>query len=180
MNAANTITVFRLFAVIPFAIFLAKKNYLVALIFFIFAGLSDLVDGFIARKFNQITKLGGFLDPLADKLLIFAGNLLFVLQSVIPLWFFILIILKDLSILIGVVLLKSRGIDWEPKPNRCGKISAFLQGIIILFAVLDQGFFNTGPLILITIAICTAFIILSWFYYYKFYSQLNGGTNNAC
>ena len=179
MNAANIITVFRLFAVIPFAVFLSKKSYSLAFIFFAFAGISDLIDGFIARKFNQKTKLGGYLDPMADKLLIFAANLLFVLQSVIPVWFFILTILKDLSILLGVVLLKAKRIEWEPSPNRAGKLSSFFQGILILVCITDQGFFKLPFAIPVILGICTLLILAAWFFYFKFYLKLSRNNNSS-
>jgi len=176
MNAANTITILRLFAVIPFTIFLASKNYTLALIFFVFAALSDIADGYIARKFDQKTRLGGFLDPLADKLLVFAGNLILVMQGVIPLWFFIFILLKDLSILLGVILLRSKDIEWEPAPNRAGKAEAFFKAVIIIIGILHQGFFDTGPVIIYAIILCLLFILFSWFHYYSYYSSLTKKT----
>ena len=75
MNIANIITIVRLLFT-PFIIWLILSGYYkTSFIFFILSGLSDAIDGFIAKKFNQITVLGSYLDPLADKILIVSSIL---------------------------------------------------------------------------------------------------------
>ncbi len=69
-----------------------------ALVIFIIASLTDRVDGYLARKYKQVTDLGAFLDPLADKMLINLTFLVFVFQSIVPLWVFAVILVRDFAV----------------------------------------------------------------------------------
>lgn len=68
----NLLSLFRIVLIIPFIIFFLQGNYIAAVIMIILSGISDALDGFIARRFNQITDIGKLLDPLADKLTLIA------------------------------------------------------------------------------------------------------------
>ncbi len=78
MNLPNIITMARVIAIPFFMYFLYLENYLMALIIFILASISDFVDGYLARKMNLVTNFGKFMDPTADKLLVFSALLLFI------------------------------------------------------------------------------------------------------
>ena len=75
MNLPNLLTIIRFLLVPVMSYFLVSKNFTVAIIIYILASVTDVLDGFIARKYNMITKLGKFLDPMADKLLQFSALL---------------------------------------------------------------------------------------------------------
>ncbi|MDR1861533.1 MAG: CDP-alcohol phosphatidyltransferase family protein [Candidatus Ancillula sp.] len=92
----NCITLLRLLLVPFFAMLSFQGHDLAALIIVIICSLSDFLDGFLARKFNQVTKFGRIADPLADRLLIFTVLLLLMLKSIIPLWFFVAVLARDL------------------------------------------------------------------------------------
>jgi len=101
MTVANIITVFRIFMVPFFLVILLTKmenKELIALVIFLIAAISDAVDGYLARRLNQITNLGKFLDPLADKLLISAALIALVHLNEIETWAATIIILREISI----------------------------------------------------------------------------------
>ena len=83
----NLITLFRILIIIPYIIFFLHDNYILAVFMLLLSGLSDLLDGIVARKFNQITELGKVLDPVADKLTLLAVviSLGFKFPEIIPL-----------------------------------------------------------------------------------------------
>ena len=136
MNFANIITVVRLLFT-PIIIWLIFSSYYyLGLIFFVLSGLSDALDGFIAKQFNQRTILGSYLDPVADKTLIVSSILALGYMGAIPSWLIILIVSRDLAILGAVIIswLVERSLKIEPIIS--SKINTFLQifyiGLILL------------------------------------------------
>ena len=182
MNVPNTLTVLRLLLIFPISILLYKELYLWSLILFGLAGLSDLADGYIARKFNQKTSLGSFLDPATDKVLIFTGNTILALKHVIPLWFYWLVLAKDICLLAGVIILQIKRIEWKPRPNIYGKTSVFFQALIIFLAIIHAGFFQITIPLGVIIIICSAFTVISWILYLSDFSSLvkGKGGKDAC
>lgn len=98
MTTANKITLFRV-ALIPVFLLLAYagKQY-AALAVFVLASLSDMLDGYIARHYNQITNFGKFMDPLADKVLVMAAMCFFVEQGRMPGWALALVLLREFAV----------------------------------------------------------------------------------
>jgi len=102
MKLANIITILRIILVPIFLVILLtemENKEIFALIVFVVASISDGIDGYIARKYNQITELGKFLDPIADKLLISAALLALVYLEVVETWIAAIIILREIFIL---------------------------------------------------------------------------------
>lgn len=102
MNLPNKLTILRL-VFIPFYVFFLMTDYFsftshVALVLFILASLTDLLDGKIARKYNMITDFGKFADPLADKILVVAGMVCFVSLWRLPVWVCILILSREFAV----------------------------------------------------------------------------------
>ena len=94
MNLPNLLTIVR-FILVPFmTYFLIQENFTIAILLYVIASITDVVDGFVARKFNLVTKLGKFLDPLADKLLQFSALVGLWIVKLIPLWIVIIFFLK--------------------------------------------------------------------------------------
>ena len=136
MNIANIITIIRLLFT-PFIIWLILSGYYkTSFIFFILSGLSDAIDGFIAKKFDQMTVLGSYLDPLADKILIVSSILVLGFIGIIPSWLLILIVSRDLAILGAVVISWIMESDLKIDPIFSSKINTFFQilyiGLILL------------------------------------------------
>ncbi|PIU42145.1 MAG: CDP-diacylglycerol--glycerol-3-phosphate 3-phosphatidyltransferase [Candidatus Omnitrophica bacterium CG07_land_8_20_14_0_80_42_15] len=101
MNLPNKITISRIFLTFIFMLFLFSKGVMfkaLALVTFIIAALSDLLDGYFARKYNVTTDLGKLLDPIADKILVLAAFLAFVELKLVPAWMVLLVIIRELII----------------------------------------------------------------------------------
>lgn len=108
MNIPNMITVFRIFLIPVYLYFFYSKGvnkWIYTGIIFIMAGISDLLDGYIARKYKLQSKLGTLLDPLADKLFVFAILISFTHKSIIPGWILMVIGIKEVSLIIGAGIL---------------------------------------------------------------------------
>ncbi len=139
LGASNLISISRMLLVIPTAYFLSQINEvesyrLIVILFFVGAYITDLLDGFVARKLNQITEMGKIIDPLADK--IFVMMIVFQLfwMEEIPTYYFWIIILRDIIIFTGGIYV-SKIIGKVLPSNLLGKITvasiaAFLVGIV--------------------------------------------------
>ncbi len=132
----NILTMVRILLV-PFVVyFIFHGNLPVALIFFLAACLTDLVDGFVARHFNMVSKVGIFLDPFADKFMAIATLLSFALNPakpggppIIPLWMVIVIFAKELIMVIGGLIIMNNG--YSTPANKLGKLCAFVFNVAI-------------------------------------------------
>lgn len=133
---SNLITFFRL-VLLPFIVFfLIKKERILAFIIMLVALFSDVVDGYIARRFHQETELGKLLDPLCDKISLIIILITLLVINSIPLWAVIIIALRDVLILLGsYVLFKKNHLVY--KSNLLGKITGFLFGAMILTFTLN-------------------------------------------
>ena len=136
---SNLISLFRMFLIFPTLYFLSKigehesYRYIVILLFF-FAYLSDLLDGYFARKFNEITEFGKIIDPLADKVFVIAVILQLYFSDEITSTYFWIILLRDILILIGGVIV-SKTIGKVLPSNLLGKMTV-ASIALFLFAVI--------------------------------------------
>ncbi len=116
MTIPNILTIMRL-ALVPIIVYgVIVGWYTLAFWLFVIAGLSDGVDGFIAKRFNQASELGAYLDPLADKALLVSLYVALAILGYVPAWLSILVVSRDLFILagIGVAALMSRPMEIDP------------------------------------------------------------------
>ncbi len=141
LNRANQITIVRILLIIPFVICMLKVNELprstlvryIALIIFLIMCVSDVIDGYMARVKKQVTKLGSFLDPMADKLLITCACLLLATEKtavdgfLLPKPVVVLIIGKDILLLLGFIVIYFLTSQIHIEPQLIGKIGTFLQ-----------------------------------------------------
>ena len=109
MTTANKLTIFRIILVPFFAYFLWTENWWISLAVFVVASLTDLLDGYIARKYNQITDLGKLLDPLADKILMLSAFTIFALTGMIPWWGFSIIAAREAAVTLLREVAKKEG-----------------------------------------------------------------------
>jgi CDP-diacylglycerol--glycerol-3-phosphate 3-phosphatidyltransferase len=149
MTTANKITILRILLVPFFVLQLLyyiqtgdEWNRFLAILSFVLAAVSDGVDGYIARRYNQRSELGAILDPLADKLLLVSGVVLLSLDNAphferIPLWLTGTIISRDLLLLIGLVVIQM--ISGKPvvRPRAVGKIATVFQMITVAWILLQ-------------------------------------------
>lgn len=146
MNWANTITIIRILIVPVFIISLV--NYIsgndayriFAVVLFSIASISDFLDGFIAKFFNQETELGRFLDPVADKLLLVSAFVMLVVVKLIPVWVAIVVIARDIIILFGCIIIYLILDDIEIKPRILSKLTTFIQMATIFFVLVKNPF----------------------------------------
>lgn len=113
--------------------FLIEGRELYALLVFIIAAISDGLDGFIAKALKQETRLGAFLDPIADKLLLSTAFIALAVSGLAPSWLAIMVVSRDLLILTGIGILAWDNDFPTIKPTLDGKITTFLQLITIGF-----------------------------------------------
>lgn len=131
MTVSNIITISRL-VLLPFIIyFLLTDQRLVAFVIMFVSLLSDGLDGYLARKLNQESRLGRFLDPLCDKIFLAAVLITLLYIRAVPLWAVLLIVLRDFLILLGSFFLLRNKAVIEPS-NTFGKITGFVFGSMIL------------------------------------------------
>ena len=164
----NIITSLRFILVVPISIYIYQGNDLLALILFIIAGLSDGLDGYLARKFNWQSAFGQFADPLADKCLIVATLLALAFSDKLPLWFVYVILSRDGIVLIGAMLHLLLFNNKQALSNRWGK--HYTGWTIALFIILlVQSAFQILPFYFAWIAMSGViiFTLLSLFYYFK-------------
>ncbi len=137
MNIPNMLTLIRILLTPLFVILLLKDMFPVALLVFAIAGISDGLDGFIARYFNQRTTLGAYLDPAADKLLLVSSFVALAVLDVIPAWVAVIVIARDVIIVMGIAILALFQRPYEIKPSLISKLTTTLQIITVLVTLFD-------------------------------------------
>ena len=142
MNVPNILTLFR-FCLIPVYIiaFATGNDKTLAGWIFILASATDVLDGYIARKFNMMTKQGQLLDPLADKLMQLSVVISLLIADIIPLWFVIILALKEMFMIFGGIFLYSK--KTFVKSNVFGKVNT----VILFFTMIVMLFFHTSVIV---------------------------------
>ncbi len=151
----NVITVLRLFLVPVIVWMIVADELLAAFVVFLFAGLTDAVDGFLARRFNWQTELGAYLDPVADKALLMSVYATLGFFGHLPAWLVILVISRDLLIIGAVMLSWLLGRAVEVRPLRISKVNTAMQ-IGLAVVVLGEGGLALGWPQIVEILIWTA------------------------
>jgi len=122
-HVPNILTVIRLL-LIPFIVFfILTGHYILAFIFFTISGITDIADGFIARKFNLVSNFGKLMDPLADKLTQIATIASLVFTNIIPIWILLIVFLKEFIMICGASFLYGKDVvvysKWYRKISNC-------------------------------------------------------------
>jgi cardiolipin synthase len=137
LNLPNLITLLRIGAIPIFLILLTDGQYTEALLVFVLAGVTDSIDGAVARLTNSHTPFGAYIDPLADKLLLVSSFLILAFLGFIPRWLAILVISRDVIILFGfAVLYFVTGHSIAVRPTLIGKASTFFQLLTVTLALI--------------------------------------------
>jgi cardiolipin synthase len=135
LTIPNLITLLRILLTPLFIIFLIQGAYHKALIVFLLAGLSDLADGLIARTWQQKSRLGSYLDPLADKVLMAASFVTLSIYREIPSWLTVVVISRDVALAVGVLIFRLADIPLVVRPSLAGKWTTTFQ-VSTVFLVL--------------------------------------------
>lgn len=133
----NLITLSRIAITPVFVLLLNDSNYLAALLVFTIAGLSDGLDGLIAKRFHSASRLGAILDPAADKILLVSAYVMLTIQGHIPFWLMIVVAFRDLLIVGGYLLYTSMYGPVRMRPSWLSKANTLLQ-IALAVGVLFQ------------------------------------------
>lgn len=135
LNLPNLLTFFRIVASFGVLVFGLQGRWNLAFPIFCVAAVTDMVDGSIARILGQRTRLGAFLDPAADKLLMFFSFLTLTIGGYLPIAFFVLVVARDLLITVGVIILKANRVYIVYRPTYLSKVTTFAQ-ILTIFAAM--------------------------------------------
>jgi cardiolipin synthase (CMP-forming) len=138
MNIPNSLTILRVVAIPGFIVAMAYNYHGLAFVIFLACGLTDALDGLIARTFHQQTEFGAFMDPLADKLLMTSTFITLALVdglNTIPLWLIVVAISRDVIIPVGIAVLFMLGIKLKIAPTWIGKVTTFCQISLIMIVL---------------------------------------------
>lgn len=176
MNLANKITLIRISLIPLFFVFLTpfpqylseqllnisfieRQSELVALTIFLLAAMTDKLDGYIARKYDQVTKLGKLLDPLADKLLITVAIIALVSKQEVAAWIALIIIGREMMVTLLRIMATSKGVILAA--DKYGKLKMVFQVSAIVGLLLQGQFFNnTHIVVLAQIVLYMATIVM--------------------
>lgn len=131
----NLICVVRIVLVWPIIMALIDSRYLLALGLILLAGISDGLDGFLAKRFSWQSRLGGLLDPLADKLLLVSVFVALSMTGLVPVWLTVVVIVRDLVIVSGGVVYQWLVEPVQPEPSVASKINTGIQLLYVLAVI---------------------------------------------
>ena len=175
LTVPNILSVLRILLIIPFVFFFLSKNYIAAAAMVIISGLSDMFDGMIAQKFNQITALGKILDPIADKLTLVAVIICIgiIVPKIIPL--VVILVVKDLLMLLGGAYLIQKKIT-PPAAKWYGKLSTILfylsVSVIVLLEIITGSASDFAVLTTVLMLVTTAAMLFSMVKYFLIFLSL--------
>jgi cardiolipin synthase (CMP-forming) len=140
----NQITLLRLGILPFFLILIAYEHYRYALLILVLAGCSDGIDGLLARKLNQKSAIGAYLDPIADKLLLSSSFVLLAMEKQLAWWLTIMVLSRDIMMLtVAAVIILISGYRPFP-PSLLGKATTLFQIILVFTVVLHAGYPDLG------------------------------------
>ena len=176
MNLPNSLTILRIFLIPVFIGFLIYERYEYSLAVLLLAGLTDGLDGTIARVANQRTRLGAYLDPLADKLLLTSGFVTLSVLHLVPSWIAIVVVSRDMMLMTGTLLARLTESQLDISPTLLGKGTTLFQlSYLILVVVLTSRQMDLRliqPLLYLMVCLT----VMSGFHYlYRGFTHLSTG-----
>ncbi|MBI5379724.1 MAG: CDP-diacylglycerol--glycerol-3-phosphate 3-phosphatidyltransferase [Nitrospirae bacterium] len=165
MNLPNFLTTLRILLIPVFIIALLYGEYGLALGLFALAGVTDGLDGFIARSRHQQTRLGSYLDPIADKLLLDTSFITLAVLQELPVWLAVIVLSRDVAIVVGSAVLYMQEHALKVFPSWLGKGTTFLQLVLVAVTLLFMNFGGDPLLHQLLIWAVAAFTILSGLHY---------------
>jgi cardiolipin synthase len=134
----NIICFARMVLTVPIVWFLVDGQYQSALLLIVIAGLSDGLDGFLAKRFDWKSRIGGLLDPMADKLLFVSVFAALTWTGLVPVWLFAVVIGRDIVIVSGAIAYELFIGPVEPRPTRVGKLNTATALVYLFFIIAFQ------------------------------------------
>lgn len=137
LTLPNFLTLLRIIAIPVFLVFLTGGNHAAAFVLFLCAGITDAIDGAVARLTDSRSDLGAVLDPMADKLLLLSSFIVLGANGVIDLWLVVLVISRDVIVVLGYLLIYLVHQEtMEVDPSRWGKVNTFFELFTVGFALM--------------------------------------------
>lgn len=173
INVPNALSVLRLAVIAPCVVFFLKDNYLGAAAMLVISGLSDMLDGMIARRFNQFTPLGAMLDPVADKLTLGAVVICMGIKFPIVIPVVVILIIKELAMLAaGCVLLKLR--KRPPAAKWYGKVATVVFYFSVTLIVVLKAVWNieNNVVTIVMLSITAIFMIFALIKYFMVFLEI--------
>ncbi len=179
MNIPNILTLLRVILVPVIVILLIDESYFQSLVVLTISGLTDVLDGFLARRLNMQTILGAYMDPIADKALISSCYIALAITGIIPSWLAVIIISRDVIILLGILVLFLLSVPVEINPSRVSKITTVFQVVTVILVLFAQSFPASGisPLVIPFFWFTGALTVISGLSYMIRGVRLIGGLN---
>ena len=176
MTIPNLITTLRIILTPIFIIYLLDEQFAAALVVFVVCGVSDGLDGFLARVLKQRSTLGTYLDPIADKLILVSTFVVLAVMEHIPIWLAVIVLSRDVLISLGVVVLQLYGMAIRIRPSVLSKITTCLQFVTVI-AVLGAEFVSLpeGPYDALFLATAAATIGSGLHYMHAWFSMMGEG-----
>lgn len=169
-HVPNTLTVIRLLLIPAIVFYIFTGQYILAFIFFTISGLTDIADGFIARKFNLVSNFGKLLDPLADKLTQIATLASLVFTNIIPIWILLIVFLKEFIMICGASFLYGK--DVVVYSRWYGKLATVLLYIAIVVSLLLKQFELTGIWVFLDLFLFTLALVATIFSFIMYVKDL--------
>lgn len=145
---------------------LRDQAYEAALLLFILAGVTDGLDGYIAKRFDCVSRLGTLLDPVADKMLIVSAYVMLALLGDIPFWLLLIVVFRDIMIVGGYLILETLEGNVQMQPSVVSKVNTFLQISLVIGVLLDQtAWLPVGVMVNFLIVAVTVTTVLSGAHY---------------
>ncbi len=141
MNIPNILTIIRLLLIPVFVGYYTSGDHILALVVYLVAGVTDVLDGYIARRYDMSTKLGTVLDPLADKLMLLAALGCLAFSNVIPQWVFYVVVLKEGAMIVGAAIMYFGHINRVIPSNVFGKVATIVFYIAVATSLLEAKLF---------------------------------------
>jgi len=136
----NILTILRILLVAPIVVLMLKERYATAMALFAVAGISDGLDGYLAKRNGWVTRLGSFLDPLADKILLVCCYVTLGWNGLLPVWIVALVLGRDVVISAGALAFRMLIGRFDAEPTMLSKTNTFAQIVLVLLVVFDQLF----------------------------------------
>ena len=154
-HVPNILTILRLL-MIPVFVYLYFSDlpnaHFYALAVFVLAGITDVLDGYIARKYNLVSVVGTVLDPLADKLMLLTALICLTLDGIMPLWAMAIMLVKELFMITGGLIMYFRKEKSVIPANKFGKLATLLFSLAVFFMIVRPGTWYTMALLVLAIA----------------------------
>ena len=166
----NLICVLRMVLVWPIVAALVADRYVLALVLVAVAGISDGLDGFLAKRFEWRSRLGGLLDPLADKLLLVSTFVTLSFIGLVPVWLTAVVIIRDFVIVSGGLVYQAVFAPVEPEPSRASKLNTAAQLFFICAVIANRGLgvppaevlIPSGAAVLVTATVSGLDYVVRW------------------